>query len=174
MHSHSIESWQHDHVFGQDQPQEGERRTKWVIALTATTMVVEIICGIMFGSMALWRWLAYGFAYRRVGNRCFCILIRAPKCRQSGVQFWHRKNQFAGRFYRSHLIVGVRPVDGLGKCRTFWNPVGIEFNSAIFVAIIGLLVNGASVFLLSTGGNSGHSHSHSQRPLSRPQSRIRE
>ena len=53
MHSHSIESWQHDHVFGQDQPQEGERRTKWVIALTATTMVVEIICGIMFGSMAL-------------------------------------------------------------------------------------------------------------------------
>ena len=76
---------------------------------------------------SLGRWPAHGFAYCRVGNRCFCILIRSPKCRQSGVQFWHRKNQFAGRFYRSHLIVGVRPVDGLGKCRTVlesgWNRI---------------------------------------------------
>jgi len=41
------------HAFGQDQVRPGERRTLWVIALTATMMVVEIAAGISFGSMAL-------------------------------------------------------------------------------------------------------------------------
>ena len=43
----------HPHAFGQDQRKPGERRTLWVIALTAVTMVVEIVAGIVYGSMAL-------------------------------------------------------------------------------------------------------------------------
>ncbi|MEE4192980.1 MAG: cation transporter, partial [Halieaceae bacterium] len=43
----------HSHAFGQDQVKPGERRTLWVIALTAVTMVVEIVAGIVYGSMAL-------------------------------------------------------------------------------------------------------------------------
>jgi cation diffusion facilitator family transporter len=44
---------QHDHVFGQDRKMPGERRTLIVIVITAATMVVEIVAGIAFGSMAL-------------------------------------------------------------------------------------------------------------------------
>ena len=43
----------HDHSFGQDRVRPGERKTRWVIALTAVTMVVEIFTGWIFGSMAL-------------------------------------------------------------------------------------------------------------------------
>src|SRR6056297_3014629 len=53
MHDRTIAPWQHDHAFGQDRVRPGERRTHLVIALTAVTMVVEIVAGLAFGSMAL-------------------------------------------------------------------------------------------------------------------------
>ena len=58
MHTKSVEPWSHDHAFGQDVKKAGERRTLIVIAITLLTMVVEIVAGIAFGSMAL---LADGF-----------------------------------------------------------------------------------------------------------------
>ena len=53
MQSDSTHKWQHEHVFGQDRVRPGERRTLWVIAITATMMVIEITTGIAYGSMAL-------------------------------------------------------------------------------------------------------------------------
>ena len=53
MHTESIERWVHDHTFGQDNPKVGERRTLIVILITVVTMVIEIVAGLMFGSMAL-------------------------------------------------------------------------------------------------------------------------
>ena len=43
----------HDHTFGQDHKKPGEMRTLIVVLLTAVTMVVEIVAGIVYGSMAL-------------------------------------------------------------------------------------------------------------------------
>src|SRR5688572_26719719 len=58
MHSHSISPPRHAHIFlGQDHARN-ERRTWFVVALTAAMMAGEIIAGAMFGSMAL---LADGF-----------------------------------------------------------------------------------------------------------------
>jgi Co/Zn/Cd efflux system component len=48
-----VSPWGHDHVFGQDRKMPGEFRTLIVIVLTAATMIVEIVAGIVFGSMAL-------------------------------------------------------------------------------------------------------------------------
>jgi len=39
--------------FWQDEVRSGERRTRIVLAITATMMVVEIVAGILYGSMAL-------------------------------------------------------------------------------------------------------------------------
>ncbi len=44
---------QHDHSFGQDKKRSGENRTLIVILLTAVMMVIEIVAGLAFGSMAL-------------------------------------------------------------------------------------------------------------------------
>src|SRR5258706_788470 len=52
MSIHDLSSWQHDHAY--DAGNRGaERRTWTVVAITAVTMVVEIVAGFMTGSMAL-------------------------------------------------------------------------------------------------------------------------
>ena len=53
MHMESLERWQHKHVFGQDEKKQGERRTLFVIVLTSAMMVLEIVAGLHYGSMAL-------------------------------------------------------------------------------------------------------------------------
>ena len=53
MHSHSLDQWTHDHVFLGPRHAHNERRTWFVVALTAIMMVGEIVAGTLFGSMAL-------------------------------------------------------------------------------------------------------------------------
>ena len=53
MHSHTLDSWQHEHVFLGAAHERNERRTWAVVGLTTTMMVVEIAGGMFFGSMAL-------------------------------------------------------------------------------------------------------------------------
>ena len=53
MHQNNIKLWQHSHTFGQDQKRQAEQKTKVVVGMTMTMMVVEIAAGIIFGSMAL-------------------------------------------------------------------------------------------------------------------------
>lgn len=53
MHSQSIATWRHDHVFLGTDHVRNERRTWIVVGLTAAMMVGEVIAGIAFGSMAL-------------------------------------------------------------------------------------------------------------------------
>ena len=53
MHSDSLQPWQHEHFFLGSKHNRYERRTWFVVALTATMMVVEIVGGSIYGSMAL-------------------------------------------------------------------------------------------------------------------------
>jgi len=53
MHRDDLNEWFHDHTFAQDKRRPGESRTQIVIVITAVMMVVEIIAGLQFGSMAL-------------------------------------------------------------------------------------------------------------------------
>ena len=52
MHQEHLNRWQHQHDFSRVNV-HGERRTRYVLILTAVTMVAEITAGTMFGSMAL-------------------------------------------------------------------------------------------------------------------------
>src|SRR5476649_2242279 len=53
MHSHSTAPWQHSHVFLGESHDRHERRTWFVVLLTAVMMVAEIVGGHLFGSMAV-------------------------------------------------------------------------------------------------------------------------
>src|SRR5215216_1294362 len=48
MHSHSLDQWTHDHMFLGAQHGRNERRTWFVVALTAVMMVFEILAGTLF------------------------------------------------------------------------------------------------------------------------------
>src|SRR4051794_20340087 len=86
MHTHSVESWTHEHVFLGERHDRNERRTWAVVGLTALMMVIEIAGGTLFGSMALvadgWHMsthvaalgiaaLAYRYARRHAHDRRF-------------------------------------------------------------------------------------------------------
>jgi cation diffusion facilitator family transporter len=158
MHTNSVAKWQHTHIFGQDQVRSGEKRTLIVVIITALMMVVEILVGIFTGSMAL---LADGI---HMGSHMVGLLIAliayiyARKyAKDDSYSFGTGKvNSLAG-YTSAILLILFALVMGWESIERFINPVEIHFNIAITVAIIGLVVNGASMLIL---GEEGHSHDH--------------
>src|SRR5690242_20132819 len=161
MHSHSLDRWTHDHVFLGARHARNERRTWFVVALTAVMMVGEIIAGILFGSMALladgWHMathaaalgiaaLAYLFARRQAGNSHFTF----------GTGKFGDLAAFA-----SAVILGIVAIQiAYESVERLVNPVGIAYREAIAVAVLGLIVNVASAFLLREEHDHDHHHGH--------------
>ena len=163
MHTETIAKWQHTHIFGQDQIRAGERRALLVIIITSLMMVAEIITGLAFGSMALFAdgihmgshmvglgisFLAYIYARRHAYDQQFSF--------GTG-----KVNALAGYSSAIFLIV-IALYMGYESIIRFVQPVKIEYNQAILVAIIGLVVNGASMLIL---GERGHTHTKNDEPL---------
>ncbi len=161
MHTESLDRWQHDHIFGQDQQRVGERRTLIVIAVTATMMVVEITTGILFGSMAL---LADGL---HMGSHAVALLIALIAYvyarRHAGDERFSfgtgKVNALAG-FTGAVLLAVFAILMAWESVDRLLNPVPIQFNSAILVAVLGLLVNGGCAVILDAGHSHGHDHHH--------------
>ncbi|MBU2500695.1 CDF family Co(II)/Ni(II) efflux transporter DmeF [bacterium] len=150
----------HDHVFGQDQPRPGERRTVIVIVITAVTMAVEIVAGLAYGSMALLAdGLHMGSHAAALGLALFAYIYARRRARDEGFSFGTGKvNSLAG-FSGAIVLAGfavVMLVESIGR---FLNPVDIVFDQAIYVAVAGLVVNGASMLILG-GHHENHDHHH--------------
>jgi cation diffusion facilitator family transporter len=158
MHG-DIEALSHQHVFLGDKHDENTRRTLWVV--TAAMMVGEIIAGTIFNSMALLAdgfhmathagalavaAAAYAFARRNAHNRRFTF----------GTGKVGDLAGFASALVLALIALGIA-VESVGR---LFDPSPVAFNEATFVAIIGLIVNIASVFLLSGGHHHHHGHAH--------------
>jgi cation diffusion facilitator family transporter len=163
MNAEERRQWSHDHTFGQDIRKAGERRTLWVILLTAVMMVVEIWAGIAYGSMAL---LADGLHMAShtaaLGISFFAYIYARRNAANPRFSFGTGKvNALAG--FTGALLLALFALGMIWEsCERFISPVEIAYNQAIAVAIVGLIVNGASVFILGgDGAGGGHSHSHS-------------
>jgi cation diffusion facilitator family transporter len=158
MHTHSIEPWQHDHVYLGAQHAQRERRTLMVVALTAVMMVVEIVGGTVFGSMAVvadgWHMsthaaalsiaaLAYFFARRHARNPRFSF--------GTG-----KVGELAG-FASAVALALVALLIGYESIVRIAHPVAIDYDEALAIAVLGLAVNLASAWLL---GGEGHDHGH--------------
>src|SRR4051794_7634814 len=161
MHSHSIERWTHDHVYlGRDHARN-ERRTWFVVALTAVMMVVEIVAGVAFGSMAL---LADGLHMmthaRALTIAALAYLYARRHARDPGFSFGTGKVGDLASF-GSAVILGVVALLVAGESLArLYSPVAIRFDEAIPIAAIGLLVNIASAWLLGGDHSHGHDHGH--------------
>lgn len=160
MHTHEMSSWTHDHVFDQDRARPGERRTLIIVIVTAVFMVVEIVAGLYYGSMALLAdglhmashaaalgisVAAYVFARRYAADRRF--------------SFGTGKVNSLAAFASAILLFGFAALMAVESIGRLFNPVTISFDQAILVAVLGLLVNGASAWLLAS---TPHHHHHGQ------------
>ncbi len=166
-----IPTWQHTHAFGQDKKRESETRTTIVIILTALMMVAEISAGLLFGSIAL---LADGLhmashAVALVIN-VFAYIYARRYAHHTGFSFGTGKVNALGGFTGAVLLAVFALIMAWESLERLLNPVEIAFNQAILVAIIGLVVNGVSAFILGEqhdhaehGHEHHHEHDHNRR-----------
>lgn len=146
-------SQHHDHTFGKDLQMPGERRTLIVVVVTATMMVIEIVTGILFGSMAL---LADGL---HMASHAVALLIAyvayiyvRRHARDRRFSFGTGKvNSLAG-YTGAILLVVFAAGMAWESVDRFLHPVAIQFNHAIVIAVIGLIVNAMCAVIL------GHEH----------------
>lgn len=151
----------HDHVFLGTGHQENERRTWAVIALCGAMMVAEIIGGSLFGSLAL---VADGL---HMSTHAGAMLIAAlaysyarRHAHDSRFVFGTGKLGDLAGFSSAIVLAMIALLIGYEAVARFLAPVPIHFGEAISIAVLGLAVNLASVWLLS-GSHHGHSHEHS-------------
>jgi len=160
MHIHTLNNWQHNHDFAVIHD-KGERRTKQVLVLTFFTMIVEILAGIKFGSMAL---LADGW---HMSTHVVAFMITVFAYRYSRVHandqtfaFSTAKVGVLGGFASSIALAVVALVMIIESVQRLFDPYVIHFNEAIAVATFGLVINLVSVLLLKDHHHHDHHHHH--------------
>jgi cation diffusion facilitator family transporter len=151
----------HDHVFLGSSHDENARRTLWVVALTATMMVGEIVAGYLTGSMAL---LADGF---HMATHAGALSVAAAayayaKRHASSTRFSFgtgKVGDLAG--FASALVLGLIALGiGIESIMRLFQPITVAFGIATWIACVGLAVNIASALLLGGGHSHGHRHDH--------------
>lgn len=161
MHTDTIANWSHDHAFLGARHAENERRTWFVVALTAAMMVFEIAGGTIYGSMALiadgWHMSTHAGA---LAIAAFAYRYARGHARDPRFSFGTGKvGELAG--YSSALILAVISLlIAYQSVTRLLNPVAISFREATLIAVIGLGVNLASAWLLNQEHDHDHDHDH--------------
>ena len=150
----------HDHTFLGVDHARNERKAWAVIVLCSAMTVIEIGGGALFGSLALVAdglhmsthalalliaGLAYAFARRHAADPRF--------------GFGTGKVGDLAGFTSAITLALIALFIGYEAVSRLFQPVHIDFREAIPIAVLGLLVNVASAWLLS-GSEAGHDHYH--------------
>lgn len=137
------------------------RRTQWVVGLTLVMMVAEIVGGTYYGSMALiadgWHMathaaalgiaaLAYRYARRHANDPRFAF--------GTG-----KVGDLAGIASAISLAI-VALLIGAESLQRLFQPQGIDFLQAGGIAVVGLIVNLVSAWLLHHDHDHAHDHDH--------------
>ena len=152
----------HDHLFLGKDHDRAERRTWAVIVLCTAMMIAEIVGGALFGSLAL---IADGL---HMSTHAGALLLAALAYTYARKYANDRSFSFGtGKFgdlagYSSAIVLAmIALLIGYEAVSRLLEPVAISFNEAIPIAVLGLVVNVASAWLLSGGHHHGHGHGHS-------------
>lgn len=160
MEAHDLSAHVHHEDEG-DHNRAGERRTRWVVAITTVMMVGELIVGWWTGSIALtadgWHMgthvgalgltlVAYWYARTRAGHDAFSF---------------GTGKVYALAGYTSGVLLALVAIwmakEGIEHLAT--HPP-VDYRDALPVAALGLVVNLVSAYLLSRGHHYGHGHAH--------------
>jgi cation diffusion facilitator family transporter len=160
MAIHNLSDWQHNHAFDAGN-RAAEQRTWIVVGITAITMVAEIAGGILTGSMALladgWHMSTHVVALSIAG---MAYLLARRWSRDARFTFGTWKIEVLGAFASALLLGVVALAMGVESIHRLVEPAPINFAPALAVAVIGLVVNLASAWVLHAGheGHEGHEH----------------
>jgi cation diffusion facilitator family transporter len=147
----------HGHVFLGKTHEASERRTWAVIWLCGAMMVAEIVGGLIFGSIAL---VADGL---HMSTHAGALLLAALAYTYSRKHAEDRRFTFGtgklgdlAGFTSAIVLAMISLLIAYEAVLRLMHPVTIHFGQAIPIAVVGLGVNIASAWLLSSSGHHDH------------------
>lgn len=158
-HDHGL--WTHDHVFLGHGHERAEARARAAAGVTALFMVIEIVAGLFFRSMAL---LADGI---HMATHVGALGLAAGA-------YWLARRHVAntrftfgsGKFgdlaaFASAIVLGVIAVGvAVESVERLLAPVSVDYRDALFIAALGLAVNVICAFILADSHDHDHGHGH--------------
>lgn len=172
MHTTDISFWKHEHNFTAD-TSSAEKRTHKVIVLTAVMMVMEIVAGTIFHSMALladgWHMSTHVAAFVLTA---LAYYIGRKHANDSQFTFGTGKVGALGGFSSAIVLSGIALLMAVESIHRLITPVAIHFREAIVIAGVGLVVNVVCAWILKDdphhhhhGHGHEHAHGHSHHDL---------
>lgn len=162
MHTHNLSEWSHDHIFDEGN-RAAERGARVVMWITAAMMVIEIIAGWWYNSMALladgWHMSSHAVA---IGVSAFAYAAARRYARDPRFAFGTWKIEVLGGFASAIFLLGVAAMMIVGSVERIFSPQLIHYQEAIVVAAIGLVVNIVCAMIL--GNAHDHHHDHDDDP----------
>ncbi|MFU8842401.1 MAG: cation diffusion facilitator family transporter [Bacteroidales bacterium] len=126
-----------------------EKRTMWVVLLTAVTMVIEVIYGLTTNSMALLAdGIHMGSHVLAIGLSWLAYIIVRKVSKKESFKGNSAKILSLSGYTSGLLLLIFALVIVIEAIKRFINPLEIIYREAILVAFIGLIVNIISAFLL--------------------------
>ncbi|MBX7097548.1 MAG: CDF family Co(II)/Ni(II) efflux transporter DmeF [Myxococcaceae bacterium] len=138
---------------------KSEARTRQVIAVTGLMMVGEIAAGWWTGSLALladgWHMATHVGALSLTG---FAYWYARTRARQTEFAFGTGKVYALAGYSSAALLLVAALAMGFEAVRRLATPEAVDFADALPVAVLGLVVNLLSAWLLGDGVEGGHQH----------------
>lgn len=169
MDTENTGDWAHDHIFDRGND-AGEKSTQAVMWITATLMLVEIIAGWKFNSMALmadgWHMSSHAVA---IGLSSFAYVAARRYAKDERFAFGTWKIEILAGFASAIFLLGVAGLMVFSSVQRLFHPQPIQYAEAIVIAAAGLVVNIACTIILGNAhrhdhecghSHEGHSHHH--------------
>jgi len=151
-----IQPWQHHHNFNQEK-KAAEQKTFFVVLLTLSAMLIEIIAGWVYNSMALfadgWHMCTHASA---LSISLIAYILARKYTNDKRFAFGTWKIEILGA-YTSAILLGIVGLFVLViSIERIFKPIEIIYNYALIVAVAGLIVNVVSAFILQQGHTNHH------------------
>ena len=134
-----------------------ESRSKLVVLITAITMILEIFFGYWTNSMALladgWHMASHVFA---LALTWLAYFVSRKYSNTEKYTFNSKKILALSGFLSAVALLVVAIFMSVESISRLFNPLEIQFREAIIVAVLGLVVNLLSAYILHGGHNDDH------------------
>ena len=157
MKTDELSDWIHDHAFDEGSA-KAERSTRLVMWITAAMMVIEIVAGWWYNSMALladgWHMSSHAVA---IGLSALAYATARKYATDPRFAFGTWKIEVLAGFASAIFLLGVAVMMVVGSVERLLSPQEIHYQEAMMVGVLGLVVNLLCAFLL---GQAHHDHDH--------------
>lgn len=160
MPPQDLSPWTHPHVF--DDPNlAAERGTRRVMLITAVMMVVEILAGWWYNSMALladgWHMSSHALA---IGLAAVAYWAARRYARDPRFAFGTWKIEVLAGFSSALLLLSIAAWMVASSLERLYDPQPIHYLEAMVVAALGLIVNIVCAVILGGAHQHGDHHEH--------------